>query len=136
MKWAASLIRITSHEVETLQKRLAEIVDRRELTLMRQAVITAEGEAEIERARLDPTMGWQMGAYREGLKQRLNAIQLELSLIRAEEAGARDALGEAFETLKKYESVAESARVARAAELGRRETASMDEMGLRRSYLK
>ncbi|HQR90277.1 MAG TPA: flagellar export protein FliJ, partial [Caulobacter sp.] len=26
-KWAASLIRISTHEVETLQKRLADIVE-------------------------------------------------------------------------------------------------------------
>ena len=51
----------------------------------------------------------------------------------AEEAGARDALSRAFEELKKFEHVAEVARIAEVKEQGRRETAALDEMGLRKA---
>jgi flagellar FliJ protein len=50
-----------------------------------------------------------------------------------EEAGVRDALTEAFETLKKYEQVAETSRLAQVRETARRENAVLDEMGLRRA---
>ena len=40
--WAHSLIRISNYEVETLQKRLAEITARRASTEMRLAVLDAE----------------------------------------------------------------------------------------------
>ena len=50
-----------------------------------------------------------------------------------EEQGARDALSEAFEALKKYEQVAESARLAQVKEALRRETAALDELGLRKA---
>jgi flagellar FliJ protein len=45
-KWADSLIRISNHEVETLQKRLADIVERRQAAEMKVATLDAEGEAE------------------------------------------------------------------------------------------
>ena len=49
--WAQSLIRISNYEVETLQKRLAEITARRASAEMRIAVLEAEAEIEQERAR-------------------------------------------------------------------------------------
>jgi len=42
--WAQSLIRISNHQVETLQKRLAEITGRRASAEMRLAVLEAEAE--------------------------------------------------------------------------------------------
>jgi flagellar FliJ protein len=100
---------------------------------MRLVVLTAEGEAETALARTDPEAAWRLQAFNEGLKLRKAAVQRDIDLVGAEEAGARDALGEAFETLKKYEHVAESSRVAAARETARRETAVLDEMGLRRA---
>ena len=70
--WAQSLIRISSYEVETLQKRLAEITARRASAEMRIAVLEAEAEIEQERARLCLSSYANMeeliriGAYRAG----------------------------------------------------------------------
>ena len=50
--WAQSLIRISNYEVETLQKRLAEITSRKASAEMRLAVLDAE--VEIEREDHDP----------------------------------------------------------------------------------
>ena len=58
-------------------------------------------------------------------------IQAELELIAIEERGARDALAQAFEEQKKYEQVAESARLAEVKEVTRRENAELDEVGMR-----
>jgi flagellar FliJ protein len=132
MKAMGSLIRISTHEVEALQKRLADIVDRRTGAELKLAILEAEGEAEMQNARADAEAGWYMAGFREGLRQRKAAAQAALDALAMEEAGARDALAEAFEALKKYEHLAEASRVAARKEAGRRETAALDELGLRR----
>ena len=133
MKAVGSLIRISTFEVESLQKRLAEIVDRRTNAELRLAVLEAEGESELQNARADAEAGWYMAGFREGLRLRKANAQAMLDTIALEEAGARDALSEAFEALKKYEHVAEATRIADRKEAGRRETAALDELGLRRA---
>ena len=133
MKAMKSLIRISTFEVESLQKRLAEIVDRRADAEMRLMLLEAEGESELQNARTDAEAGWYMAGFREGLKQRKIIARTRIDSIALEEAGARDALAEAFEALKKYEHVAEATRVAARKEAGRRETAALDELGLRRA---
>jgi flagellar FliJ protein len=133
MKWAQSLIRISNFEVEELQKRLAEIVERRSAIEIRLAVLEAEAEAELQQARTHAEAGWYMAGFREGVKVRRQNLNAELAVIGAEEEGARDALTEAFEALKKYEHVAENAKMAARKEDAKRETAALDELGLRRS---
>ena len=133
MKWADQLIKLSNFELELLQTRLAEVVDRRTRAELKLVVLIAGGEAEIAIARTDPEAARSLAAYQEGLKQRKAAVQREIDLASTEEAGAREALAQAFETLKKYEHVAESARVAEVREAARRETAVLDEMGLRRA---
>jgi flagellar FliJ protein len=133
MRWADQLIKLSNFELELLQTRLAQIVERRERAEMKLAVLIAEGESEIALARADPESGWRLPLFQEGLKQRKASAQRDIDVTAAEEAGARDALAEAFETLKKYEHVAEANRIAVAKEAARRETAVLDEMGLRRA---
>ena len=74
-----------------------------------------------------------MPGFEEGVRIRRTALEERLAGIEAEETGARDALAEAFDTLKKYEHVIEAARVAEVKEEARRETAELDELGLRRA---
>jgi flagellar protein FliJ len=133
MRWADQLIKLSNFELELLQTRLAQVLDRRVQAEMKLAVLVAEGEAELALARSDPDMAWRLGAFNEGLKARKAIAQREIDLVVAEETGAREALAEAFETLKKYEHVAESAKAAEAREAARRETAALDELGLRRA---
>ena len=130
--WAQSLIRISNYEVETLQKRLAEITARRASAEMRLAVWDAEAEVERERARHDAESGLLLQAYLNGWKARKGAAESDLHDLDAEEEGARDALTGAFEELKKFEHVAETTRLNAIIAAGKRETAAFDEMGLRR----
>jgi flagellar FliJ protein len=131
--WAKSLIKLSTYEVETLQKRLAEIADRRTAAETHLALLTAQGEAEIAAARADPIHGWRITGYLEVLKMRKGAIQSDIDAIAVEEQGARDALAQAFEEQKKYEHIAEQARILAAKEAGKRENAALDELGLRKS---
>lgn len=131
-RWAQSLIKLSNYEVETLQKRLAEISDQRAQVEMRLAMLHAEGEAEQAAAAQDPTLAWRIVSYMEGLKVRMDVVRQDLQRIQAEEQGARDALALAFETQKKYEQVAEQAQMLAAKKAGQLEAAQMDELGLRK----
>ena len=130
--WAQSLIRISNYEVETLQKRLAEITERRANAEMRLAVLDAEAEGERDRARMDAEAGMMLSAYLNGWKSRKAAAEGDLTVLDAEEAGARDALTGAFEELKKFEHVAETTRLNQLVAIAKRETAAFDELGLRK----
>jgi flagellar FliJ protein len=133
VSWADSLIKLSTYEVEVIQKRMAEVADRRSAAEMKRLMLEAEGEAEAARARDDPESGWSHAAYERGLRLRKADAEAQIALLAAEEQGVRDALTEAFETQKKYEHVAETARVLQRKEAGRREAAEMDELGLRRA---
>ncbi|WP_339931355.1 flagellar FliJ family protein [uncultured Brevundimonas sp.] len=130
--WAHSLIRISNYEVETLQKRLAEITARRASAEMRVAVLDAEVEIEREQSRGDADAAMLLQAYLNGWKMRRGAAMTEVQTLDLEEEGARDALTGAFEELKKFEHVAETTRLNAVLAAGKRESAAFDELGLRR----
>ncbi|MBI1199373.1 MAG: flagellar export protein FliJ [Phenylobacterium sp.] len=132
MSWADSLIKLSTYEAEVLQKRLAEIVDRRVAAEVRLAMLEAEGEAEAAFSAQDAAAGIYRAGFFEGLKIRKAKVQSEIDVILVEEQGARDALGEAFETQKKYEHIAENLRVQARKQAGRIEAAALDELGLRK----
>lgn len=130
--WVHSLIRISDYEVQTLQKRLAEIVGRRVDAEMRIVMMQAEAEAEARNAQSDPEAGFMQLGFTHAMRLRKAEIQLTIDGMLAEEAGARDALSQAFEDLKRYEHVAEAQKVKAAKLEQQRETAALDELGLRR----
>jgi flagellar FliJ protein len=132
MSWSKSLIKLATYEVEVLQKRLSEIVDRRAAAEARLMGLETEGIMEAAFAADDARAGLYRVGYLEGLKMRKAACQTQIDLILVEERGARDALAEAFESQKKYEQVAESARILELKAQGRREAAQLDELGLRK----
>ncbi|HEX8569980.1 MAG TPA: flagellar export protein FliJ [Caulobacteraceae bacterium] len=131
MKWARSLTRLADYEVETLQKRLAEVVARRVEAEVRLTLLDAEAEAEAENARTDSEAALFHPTFVKGWRERRERQCARIEEIAQEEAGARDALTRAFEEQKKYEHVVSMAEAAAAKEAGRRETAALDELGLR-----
>lgn len=133
-KWAHSLIRISTYEVETLQKRLSEITARRVSAEMRVATLDAELQVEQERAKDDPEAMAIMPAYVKGWKARRAAAQSQVTAVALEEQGARDALTRAFEDQKKFEHVAELSRLKSLAEEGKRESEALDELAIRRTF--
>jgi flagellar FliJ protein len=132
-KWAKSLIRLSTFEVETLQKRLAEVVTRRTHAEMKLATLDAEYELECVRACEDPMLSHSLTAYKRGFQFRRDTAASELDLITQEEDGVRDSLGMAFEDLKKFEHVAEISHLKRVANDKRIENAMLDEVSLRMS---
>jgi flagellar FliJ protein len=134
VSWAQSLIKLSSYEAEVLQKRLSEIVDRRVAAELKLAILEAEGEAELAFTAEEAATALYRAGFMDGLKLRKARAQTAIDLIFMEEQGARDALAEAFEAQKKYEQIADNIRVGERKELGRREAAALDELGLRRAF--
>ncbi|MBE7216939.1 MAG: flagellar export protein FliJ [Caulobacteraceae bacterium] len=132
MSWTASLIRLSGYEVETLQKRLREIADRRARVAAALAELAREEEDELARGRADAEAGWYMIGFRQGCAERRKTLELEARGLELEAQGARDALTEAFEAQKKYEQVADRLRLSERAAANRRESAALDELALRR----
>ena len=131
--WMASLIKLADLEVEQLQKRLRDIADRRSAIELVLESLAVEGREETQRAALDAAAGWYLVGFREGLKARRARAEADLNACAMEEAGARDALSQAFEEQKKYEMLAENARVVTMRKTARLETAALDELALRRT---
>lgn len=129
--WVKSLIRISTFEVETLQKRLAEVATRRTHVEMKISTLDAELALEIARAAQEPAFSFDLTAYKKGWAQRREQCVSELELIAHEEVGIRDSLNGAFEELKKFEHVAETTRLSKVAAELKRESAAMDEAALR-----
>jgi flagellar FliJ protein len=127
------LVRIAEYEVEQLRARLAEVVDRRTQAQMRLMMLHAEAEAEHARAAKDPEAGLHVVGYLQAWRLRRDAAGAELAAAEAEEAGARDALAQAFEELKKYEQLTSSAAEAERKTLARQDGAILDELGARRA---
>ena len=111
MRWADQLIKLSNFELELLQTRLADVVERRNRAELKLVVLTAEGEAELALARRDPEAAWRLAAFREGLKIRKAAAQREIDLVVTEESGVRDALTEARQTLAAYANMEELIRI-------------------------
>ncbi len=133
MSWAQSLIRLSTFEVEELQKRVREVEDRRASSRLALVKLDREAEEETQRAAADAQAGWYLVGFKEGLKARRSKILGELLALDLEAQGARDALAHAFENQKKYEHVAEAARLQLARETAKRESAALDELALRRA---
>ena len=131
--WMASLIKLAELEVEMLQKRLRDIADRQLAVELVLDSLEMEGREESARATLDAASGWYLVGFREGLKARRGRAEADLKVCVLEESGARDALSQAFEAQKKYERLAENARIAAARKVAKLETAELDEMALRRT---
>lgn len=132
MSWTSSLIRISGYEVEGLQKRLREIAERREAVAQSLRDLHAEEEDELAHGRADAQAGWYMIGFRQGCAERRRPLEAEARGLELQAQGACDALTEAFEAQKKYEQVADRLRLADRALAGRRETAALDEVALRR----
>jgi len=115
-----------------VQKRLAEIVARRWAVEVQIEALDAELAAERAHKASYEEVGFYLAGFSEGARIRRLDLMAKLDTIRIEEEGAREAMAEAFENLKKYEHVAEAAKLAARKEAGRRETAELDELGLRK----
>lgn len=132
MSWTRSLIRLRNFEIDELRKRLAVVLERRAVLENQITALEREAADEAAHARAHTEAGFYLVGFRAGWKQRRARVEADLRALAAEEAGARDALTEAFERLKTVEKVADNMAAAEAKELSRRETQALDELALRR----
>ena len=131
MSWALSLIKLSSYEAEILQKRLADIAQRRDAVQTVLQALDMEEALESAHAHGDAEAGWYLIGFREGLAARRTKAVADLKSLAAEEQGCRDALQESFEAKKKYEQVAEAETRARSKVVAARDAQAMDAAALR-----
>ena len=136
MSWAQSLIKLSSYEAEILQRRLADIAERRAAVLTVLEALDMEAALESAHASGDAEAGWYLIGFREGLSLRRARAVADLKTLAAEEQGCRDALQESFEAKKKYEQVADADARARTKAAAAREVQAMDASALRRATVK
>ena len=132
MSWATSLVRLSGYEVETRQKRLGEIRARQGAVGLMLESLDVERALEEAAAEANAQAGFYLIGFRAGWVARKVKLDAELAGLALEEQGARDALSEAFETQKKYEHVADRFAAEARAAAGKRESAELDELALRR----
>ena len=99
MSWAQSLIKLSRYEAEVLQKRLAEVVDRRVVCELKLAMLEAEGEAETLFSAQEAAAGIYRAGFLEGLRFRKAAARAEIAFS-AQEAAAGIYRAGFFEGLK------------------------------------
>lgn len=133
MAWRESLIKLADYEIEGLRKRLKAIEEKRMAVDLVLASLDHEASEEDAHARSDAEAGWYLIGFREGWKQRRARAEADLHALAMEAEGARAALSEAFEAQKKYEQLAENARLCEAQALARRDAAALDDLARRRT---
>ena len=74
MSWREVPIRISTYEIETLQRRLADVVERRSSAELRLVVLEAEAEAEILFADRDAEAGWYRAGFLAATRTRRAAL--------------------------------------------------------------
>ncbi len=132
MSWTESLIKLRTFEIEGLRKRLGAVLEVRKQLQQKLTALDAEAAREAAHASANAEAGWYLIGYREGWRRRRAALEAELRTLDGEERGARDALTEAFEGLKKVEKTAETMAARAAKEAAHHESQEMDEQALRR----
>ena len=130
MKALRSLVRLHKLRVDEKRKHLAALENRRAAILADQAQLERELQSEKEIARGSLDAGTTFTAYLKGYEFRRARIVELLAEIEAQIEEAAQALSEAFQELKRYET-AQANRERRArAELERRQTIEQDEIGI------
>ncbi|CAN5318228.1 flagella biosynthesis chaperone FliJ [soil metagenome] len=126
MSWAQSLIKLSAYEAEILQRRLADIAQRRDAVLTILQAMDMEAALESAHASGDAEAGWYLIGFREGLAARRAKANADLKALASEEQGCRDAMQDSFESKKKYEQVADADARARNKIAAAREVQAMD----------
>ena len=132
MSWAQSLIKLRKFEIDELRKRLGVILERRGALEASLVALDAEAARETAHAREHAEAGFYLIGFRAGWKQRRARVETELRALAPEEAGARDAISDAFEGLKTVEQVAANMAATEAKAVAHRESQALDELAMRR----
>ncbi|MBN4083202.1 flagellar FliJ family protein [bacterium AH-315-B06] len=130
MKGLDALIKIHGFELDQKRRALKEIEEAEAGIETKIRNLEAELLDEQEAARHSVEGVYTYGGYARAVITRRETLRQSQAEVMQQLAAARNAVAEAFETLKKYE-ITKASRDARArAEATRRETIQLDELGL------
>ena len=130
-KSVATLIRINELTVDERRRELGEHLI--ELDDLEAALNRLEKEVVDEQriaATQPQTAGFLYGAYADSVIHRREQFQLTIASKQQEITVARDALGDAYRELKKYEVIYQNQQSKEAEEQARKDQVDLDELGL------
>ena len=130
-KSVATLIRINELTVDERRRELGEHLI--ELDDLEAALNRLEKEVVHEQriaATQPQTAGFLYGAYDDSVIHRREQFQLTIASKQQEITVARDALGDAYRELKKYEVIYQNQQSKEAEEQARKDQVDLDELGL------
>ena len=130
-KSVATLIRINELTVDERRRELGEHLI--ELDDLEAALNRLEKEVVHEQriaATQPQTAGFLYGAYADSVIHRREQFQLTIASKQQEITVARDALGDAYRELKKYEVIYQNQQSKEAEEQARKDQVDLDELGL------
>ena len=131
VKGVATLIRINEWTVDERRRELGARL--KELDDLEAALDRLEKEVVDEQriASTQPqTAGFLYGAYADSVIHRREQFQLTIASKQQEITVARDALGDAYRELKKYEVIYQNQQSKEAEEQARKDQVDLDELGL------
>lgn len=125
------LIRLRKHVVDQRQKFLAELYRQaEELQAQKQLLLTTLEEERSKLQGLGIEMISYFGPYSEAVRGRVADIDEAAKKLDARIDVARDAMREAFSDLKKIEITQERREAEEQAEIDKKESQALDEIGL------
>lgn len=125
------LIRVRKHVVEQKQKFLAELYRQAEQLENQKATMLAQMEKEMETVKdLDVQMLSYFGPYTDAVKDRVKEIDQARATLNKRIEIAREDMREAFAELKKVEITQERREAAEEADMNKKESDDLDEIGI------
>jgi flagellar FliJ protein len=127
-----SLIRVRKHTVDEKQKVLSGLYREFEILETEKARLIAELEAERQNIQDNPTpeMLGYFGAYSEGVKDKMERLEMLMEILDAKIEIARDDMRIAFAELKKVEMTQEARDAEDRKEQDKKESDMLDEIAL------
>lgn len=125
-----TLIRLAGSEVDTARRELQTVLAEEDRIHADLRGLSESVEREGACVRADPSLAGSYSLFLASARDRRQALEAELVALEPKIAAARDALAEAFAVQKKYEIARDNRDAAAQAEVARKETITLDEMGL------
>ena len=130
MKGIEALIKVHSFELDEKRRSLKQIEEFQQQILGSLESLEHEMTDEQAAAAHSVEGNYAYGGFAQGVIKRRTALQESLASVNLQVEEARDAVAQAFETLKKYEITKAGRDSAAVAEARRRERILLDELGL------
>jgi flagellar FliJ protein len=133
MKTLERMVSMAGLNLDTARRELADLEAVRDDLSQRVIRIDGEISSEMVAAETNPGMLQNLGGYLKNARDKQARLRASIADLEGQIEPAREKVSEAFREKKRFEQVLDTRRTEQKREAGRREQATMDEIGLRQS---